>query len=110
MKEEVKEMVLQIRENLEKVNEGIPPMEYNFDKTQSCSWVGSDKKHHQIVILPTKDYSGVGVCIYTENLLTARVGLSTEAVVHLIDGLDAVVIKDREFLKALKEKNNEQVL
>ena len=106
MTEETRARVLQIQENLEKVNEGSAPIEYSLDKAQQCGWCCGDGKDHKIVLIPTKDYSGIGVYFYTDNLNTARIGLSTEATIHLMNGIQEVVINDKEFLKALKEKKH----
>lgn len=108
MTEETKERVLKIHENLEKVNEGMPIKEYNLDKAQQCGWCCGDGMDHKLVIVPAKDYTGVCIYFYTNDLNTARIGLSTEAVIHLMEGIQKVVIDDKEFLKVLKEKKEKQ--
>ena len=106
MTEETKARVLQIQENLEKVNEGTSPVEYDFDKALQCGWCCGDGKDHKMVLVPTKSYSGIGIHFYTNGLNTARIGLSTEAAIHLMEGIQRVVVDDKGFLKALKEKKH----
>ena len=107
MTEETKARVLQIQENLEKVNEGTPPVEYDFDKALQCGWCCGDGKDHKMVLVPTKSYSGIRVLFYTNDLNTASIGLSTEATIHLMEGIQKVVVSDKGFLEVLKEKKHE---
>ena len=106
MTEETKARVLQIQENLETVHMGECSTESNLDKAMQCEWKGEDGKSHSIVFIPAKDYSGVRIQFYIDNLNTAGIGLSTEATIHLMECIQKVVIDDRGFLNYLKEKKH----
>lgn len=109
-KEDRIEMAIQVQKNLEKVNENDKCLKYDLTKSKHVRWCDRDGHDHEIVVLPVEDYSGVGVYVYTDGLNTARMGLSTKAALYLMQGIEEVIVKDKEFLRVLKEKNNEQVL
>ena len=103
-KDERMKIAIQVQESLEKACEGDPERKYDFDNAVEVNW--KDGKDRKIVIIPTNERDGIGIYVYTDGLNTARIGLSTLASLYLHEGIEKVIIKDKRFLDALRDKKD----
>lgn len=91
---------IKIQENLEEINKNDQSIEWNPDKGFQCEW--DDGKKKKIIFVPAKDFSGIAVYFYTENLATARIGLTIPAAINLSSGIKKMLTSDERFIENIK--------
>jgi hypothetical protein len=96
---------IKIQENLTKVNEDEEPIKGNPAKGLRCEW--NDGKARKIDFIPADNFSGMSVYVYTDDLCTAKMGLSTKAAITLSEGIMKMLRDNKEFLAKLKEPTKE---
>jgi hypothetical protein len=70
-----------------------------------CEW--NDGKARKIDFIPAEDFCGMSVYVYTDDLCTAKMGLSIKAAISLSEGIMKMIRDNKEFLVKLKETSKE---